>query len=76
MSGIYSICVPCLLYSFCLCGNKSVCEPSDWFLYRLQGIESVGVEWGVGSKLGNDPNLVLTFILLSFYIIFTYVDFD
>ena len=35
-----------------------------------------GGEWGVCSKLVNNPNQVLMLTLLSFYIICIYVDFD
>ena len=52
--------------------KKLVTMPSGWFLHQLWGVERVGIEWGVCSKLVNIPNLVLKSILL----IGTYVDFD
>ena len=45
-------------------------------LYIGCGYSGCGIGWGVCSELVNNPHLALAFILLSFYIICTYVDFD
>ena len=50
MAGISSIWVQYLLHSCCICGNKSIYEPSDWFLHQLW----VSRVWELGGVLNGN----------------------
>ena len=62
MSATYFIWVPCLLCSCCLCGNTSACEPSGWFLHRLQVLRV----WWLGVVLAQNWWIIpMSYFLVS-----------